>query len=180
MQARFVKDLAIALIVILLGFLAVRLVFVDAKVKGVPEKSVYTKESVSDTLMNQIRSIEASIQDRKLFVFNSRKDPLRQGNIIKDKVDREKEFEDMVRNTFRLTTTAIDEYGNRIAYIEYLDAIHAARVGDTVAGRRILEINEKDIRYSMGGTTYKANLMPRPVMPKEDDPYTLKGISGNW
>ncbi|HPF08103.1 MAG: hypothetical protein PHU99_04635 [Candidatus Cloacimonetes bacterium] len=179
MQFRFVKDLAIALIVILLGFLAVRLVMVENRVSDVPEKSVYTKESVSDTLMSQIQTIENSIQDRKMFVFNSRKDPLRQGNIIKDKVDRQKEFEEMVRNTFRLSTTAIDEFGNRIAYVEYQDALHAARVGDTVAGRRILEINEKNIRYSMGGNTYTANLMPRPVMT-QDDPYVIKGTSGNW
>ncbi len=179
MQFRFVKDLAIALIVILLGFLAVRLVMVENKVSNIPENSVYTQESVSDTLMSQIRTIESSIQDRKMFVFNARKDPLRQGNIIKDKVDRQKEFEEMVRNTFRLSTTAIDEYGNTIAYIEYQDALHAARVGDVVAGRRILEINEKNIRYSMGGSTYTAELMPRPVM-EEEDPYVIQGTSGNW
>lgn len=179
MQFRFVKDLAIALIVILLGFLAVRLVMVENSVSNVPDNSIYTRESVSDTLMSQIRSIENSIQDRKMFVFNSQKDPLRQGNIIKDNVDRLKEFEEMVRNTFRLSTTAIDEHGNKIAYVEYLDTLHAARVGDTVVGRRILEINEKNIRYSMGGSTYTANLMPRPVMAKED-PYVIQGTSGNW
>lgn len=179
MQFRFVKDLAIALIVILLGFLAVRLVMVENRVSGISDDSQYTRESVSDTLMSQIRTIENSIQDRKMFVFNARKDPLRQGNIIKDKVDRQKEFEEMVRNTFRLSTTAIDEFGNRIAYIEYQDALHEARVGETVAGRRIIEINEKNIRYSMGGKTYTANLMPRPVMPK-DDPYIMQGTSGNW
>ncbi|MDD2597068.1 MAG: hypothetical protein PHT47_07505 [Candidatus Cloacimonetes bacterium] len=179
MQLRFVKDLAIALIVILLGFLAIRLVMVENRISNIPDNSVYTKESVSDTLMSQIKTIENSIQDRKMFVFNSRKDPLRQGNIIKDKVDRQKEFEDMVRNTFRLSTTAIDEFGNRIAYVEYQDGLHAARVGDTIAGRRILEINEKSIRYSMGGSTYTANLMPRPVMSK-DEPLVIQGRSGNW
>lgn len=179
MQYRFVKDLAIALIVIVLGFLAVRLIMVENRISSVPDNSVYTRESVSDSLMSQIRTIENSIQDRKMFVFNSRKDPLRQGNIIKDKVDRQQEFEEMVRNTFRLSTTAIDEYGNKIAYVEYLDALHAARVGETVAGRRILEINEKSIRYSMGGNTYTAQLMPRPVLSTED-PYTLKANSGNW
>lgn len=179
MQYRFVKDLAIALIVILLGAFAIRLVTVERKVSNVPDKSVYSKESVSDTLMTKIRTIEGSIQDRKMFVFNTTKDPLRQGNIIKDNVDRAKEFEEMVRNTFRLSTTAIDELGNRIAYIEYQDALHEARVGQTVAGRRILEINDKSIRYSMGGETFTTQLKPRPVMTVED-PYQKKGISGNW
>jgi len=117
MQYRFVKDLAIALIVILLGVLVVRLVVINRKVSVIPETSIHIQESVTDTLMTKIRTIESSIQDRKMFVFSSRKDPLRQGNIIKDNVDRLKEFEDMVRNTFRLATTAIDEFGNKIAYV---------------------------------------------------------------
>jgi len=86
----------------------------------------------------------------------------------------------MVRNTFRLATTAIDEYGNKIAYIEYQDALHEARVGEVVAGRKILEINDKSIRYSLGGSNYTANLMPRPVMEDEEDPYLRAGVSGNW
>jgi hypothetical protein len=129
MQFRFIKDLAIILIVILLGAFAVRLLTVERKIAVIPSSSIYTRESVSDSLMNKIRTIENSIQDRKMFVFNSRKDPLRQGNIIKDKVDKLQEFQDMVRNTFRLATTAIDEYGNKIAYIEYQDQLHEARVG---------------------------------------------------
>jgi hypothetical protein len=168
MQYRFVKDLAIALIVILLGVLVVRLVVINRKVSVIPETSIHIQESVTDTLMTKIRTIESSIQDRKMFVFSSRKDPLRQGNIIKDNVDRLKEFEDMVRNTFRLATTAIDEFGNKIAYVEYLDKLYEARVGETVAGRKILEINDKNIRYSMGGHSYTANLMPRPVLKAED------------
>jgi hypothetical protein len=181
MQSRFVKDLAIALIVIILGTLAIRLVFVDRNVADIPDSSVYSRESVSDSLMSKIRTIEHSIQDRKNFAFTTKKDPLRQGNIIKDRADRMQEFEDMVRNTFRLATTAIDELGNKIAYIEYQDAIHEARVGDIVAGRRILEINDRNIRYSMGGTSYTANLMPRPVL-KDAEPnmYIKSGISGNW
>jgi hypothetical protein len=183
MQARFVKDLAIALIVILLGALIIRLVFIDRTVSDIPETSVYSAESVSDTLMSRIRTIENSIQDRKMFVFTTKKDPLRQGNIIKDKADKEMEFEEMVRNLFRLATTAIDELGNKIAYIEYQDALHEARVGDVVAGRRIIEINDKNIRYTMGGNTYTANLMPRPVLNEDEDApnmYIKQGISGNW
>ncbi|HOH98633.1 MAG TPA: hypothetical protein PL188_10055 [Candidatus Cloacimonadota bacterium] len=179
MQFRFVKDLAVILIVILLGAMAIITANEHRKVGKVPEKSIYTRESVSDSLMKKIQTIENSIQDRKMFVFNSNKDPLRQGNIIKDKIDRVQEFEDMVRNMFRLATTAIDERGNKIAYIEYQDVLHEARVGQTVAGRRIIDIGDKTIRYSVGGQTYTAELMPRPVM-KDDDPYQKTGISGNW
>ncbi|MCK9556909.1 MAG: hypothetical protein PHO85_00725 [Candidatus Cloacimonetes bacterium] len=180
MQTRFVKDFAIALIVILLGFLIIRLVIIDNKVSDIPDTSVYSRESVSDTLMARIRSIENSIQDRKNFVFKSGTDPLRQGNIIKDKADRAREMQEMIRNTFRLATTALDELGNKIAYIEYQDALHEARIGEIVAGRKIIEINEKSIRYTMGGNTYTANLMPRPVIDLDNPATSGVQYNGNW
>ena len=179
MQLRFIKDLAIALIVILLFAMAVRLVALHRSWSQIPEKSVYTKESVSDTLLNKIQSIENSIQDRKMFVFGSNRDPLRQGNIIKDKVDREKEFEDMVKNTFRLATTAWDENGNKIAYIEYRGMLYEAREGQIVEGRKILDISDKSIRFSYNGIVSTTELAPRPAKPT-DETTTVKGTSGAW
>lgn len=179
MQLRFIKDLAIALIVILLFAMAVRLVALHRSWNKIPEKSVHTKESVSDTLLNKIKTIENSIQDRKMFVFGSNRDPLKQGNIIKDKVDREKEFEDMVRNTFRLATTARDENGNKIAYVEYRGVLHEARVGETVEGRRILDITDKSIRFSYNGVVSTTELAPRPAKPT-DEATTVRGINGSW
>jgi len=179
MQLRFIKDLTIALIVISLFVMAVRLVSLYSSWTKIPEKSIHTKESVSDTLLTKIRSIENSIQDRKMFVFNSSKDPLRQGNIIKDKVDREKEYEEMLKNTFRLATTARDEYGNKIAYIEYQGELIEARVGDTVRGRHILDIQDRSIRYSYNGAVTTTELAPRPAKPAEETIYGT-GTSGNW
>jgi len=145
----------------------------------IPEKSVHTKESVSDTLLNKIKTIENSIQDRKMFVFISDRDPLRQGNIIKDKVDRDKEFEEMVKNTFRLILTASDEHGNRIAFIEFRGMLHEARVGQTVEGRKILDIQDKSIKYSLNGIVYTTELAPRPAKPA-DDANTQKATLGTW
>ncbi|MCB5234459.1 MAG: hypothetical protein LHW60_04355 [Candidatus Cloacimonetes bacterium] len=179
MQTRFVKDLAIGLVVIVLLVLVGYLVVINRDLHKIPVNSVYSRESVSDSLMSQIRNIENSIQDRKVFVFTTKKDPLRQGNIIKDKADRIQEYEEMLRNLFRLATVAIDEHGNKIALIEYQDALHSAREGETVAGRKIIEIKDKSIRYSMGGNTYTANLMARPEIPDENQ-YQKKGMSGNW
>ena len=179
MQLRFIKDFAIALIVIILFAMALRLLALNNSWKKVPEKSIHTAESVSDTLLNKIKTIENSIQDRKNFVFNSTRDPLRQGNIIKDKVDKEREFEDMVRNTFRLATTAKDQYGNKIAYIEYLNQLFEARVGDVVQGRRILDIGDSTLRYSYNGIVTTTELAPRPAKPVEDTK-TDPGINGNW
>lgn len=168
MQYRFLKDFAIALVFILLLILSVKLFTVQRSVAQIPESSIHTKESVSDTLMTKIKSIETSIQDRKMFAFTVTRDPLRQGNIIKDKVDIAKEHEERVKNTFRLSTTAIDENGNKIAYIEYLGRIHAARVGDSIEGRRITEISDRSIRYSLGGQNYSLEISSRPSMPNPD------------
>lgn len=179
MQLRYVKDFAIALIVIILLAFGIRLYTVYYQVEAIPDKSIHSKESVSDTLLNKIKGIETSIQERKNFVFSTTRDPLRQGNIIKDKMDLEKEFEDMVRNMFRLSTTAIDENGNKIAYIEYQNAIHAAKVGDTVEGRRIVDIGERTMRYFYAGNTYTVELTARPPMPDFSNPGQAN-TSGNW
>ena len=169
MQYRFVKDFAIALIFITILILGVQLGMAQKKVIEIPETSIYTKETVSDTLMSQIKTIENSIQDRKMFAFTVTRDPLRQGNIIKDRVDLEKEHAERVRNTFRLSTTAIDENGNRIAYIEYLGRIHAAMIGDVIEGRRITSIEDRTIRYTLGNQTYTLQISARPAMPRAED-----------
>lgn len=179
MQLRFVKDLAIALIVILLFALAMRLFAIERGWVKIPVNSIHTKESVSDTLLNKIKTIENSIQDRKMFVFGSNRDPLRQGNIIKDKADREMEFREMLLNTFRLATTARDDYGNKIAFIEYRGTLHEARIGQVIEGRKILNIDDNSIRYSYNGITSTTELAPRPSKPV-DDPQAASGTNGNW
>jgi len=176
MQLRFVKDLAIALIVILLFAMALRLLAIDRQWSKVPVKSIHTSESVSDTLLSKIKRIENSIQDRKMFVFSSNRDPLRQGNIIKDKADRENEFKEMLLNTFRLATTARDEYGNKIAYIEYQDRIHGGRVGDVIEGRRITSIGESTITYYYGGQSYTTRVQPRPERPQQEEEIGLSNL----
>jgi len=85
----------------------------------------------------------------------------------------------MVKNTFRLATTASDEYGNKIAYIEYRGALHEARIGQVVEGRKILDIQNKSVRYSYNGIVSTTELSPRPAKPA-DDIRTGAGTNGNW
>lgn len=152
MQLKFVKDFALALIVILLLAWAIRLYVINIQQAQIPAESKYTQKSVSDTLLNKIKTIESSIQDRKFFQFTTTRDPLRQGNIIKDKFDLTKEFEDMIRNTFRPTGTYIDEEtGKRMVNVEYQGRILTGGVGDVLEGRRITWINEKNIGIYYGG-----------------------------
>lgn len=165
MQLRFVKDFAIGLIVILLLAFAIRLYTMNAKGKEVPEQSRYTDESVTDTLRARIMIIESSIADRQNFVFSINHDPLRQGNIIKDRFDLAKEFEEMVRNTFRPTGTYIDEEtGEKLVSVEFQDKIYTGGVGDVIAGRRITWIEDDKIGIYYGGPQTIA-VQPRPAMP---------------
>lgn len=179
MQLRYVKDFAIILIVIIFLVLGVRLFTVNTVINKIPDKSIHTKESVSDTLLNKIKGIEQSIQERKNFVFTTTRDPLRQGNIIKDKFDLEKEFMDMVRNTFRLSGTSISEDGKKIATIDYLGVTYYAQIGDTIEGRRIVDIGEKWMRYFYGGSTVTVDLAPIPPMPDFSNTGNVN-TSGNW
>ncbi|OQC10551.1 MAG: hypothetical protein BWX75_00348 [Candidatus Cloacimonetes bacterium ADurb.Bin088] len=170
MQARFLKDFAIALIVILLLAYAIRLYALNLQQAGIPDESKYTQKSVSDTLLNKIKTIESSIQDRKFFQFTTTRDPLRQGNVIKDKFDMEKEFMQMVFNTFRPTGTYLDkETGKRMVNIELMGKIYTAGVGDVVEGRKITWINEENIGIYYGGAQTLAvqKIPPMPDFSKE-------------
>ncbi len=165
MQFRYVKDLAMALLFIALIAYAIRLVSFNSQASKVPEKSKYTDESVSDTLRARIMSIEESILERKNTVFTVAHDPLRQGNIIKDRFDLAKEFENALRNTFRPTGTYIDEYtGKRLVTVEYQDKIYTGGVGDVIEGRRITWINEQNVGIYYGGPQ-TLSIQPRPQMP---------------
>ncbi|HNU97538.1 MAG TPA: hypothetical protein PKG99_02535 [Candidatus Syntrophosphaera thermopropionivorans] len=165
MQFRYLKDLAMALIAISLIACAIRLISLNEANRKIPPQSKYTHESVSDTLRAQIMSIESSILDRKNFVFSVTHDPLRQGNIIKDRFDMQKEFENAVRNMFRPTGTYIDEEtGKRLVTIEYQDRIYTAGVGDVVEGRKIMWITEQNIGIYYGGPQ-TIPIQPRPPIP---------------
>ncbi|HOY85202.1 MAG: hypothetical protein LHW45_00730 [Candidatus Cloacimonetes bacterium] len=165
MQFRYLKDLAIALLFIALLAYAIRLVTYKAQNDKVLDQSKYTNESVSDTLRSKIMSIEESILERKNTVFTVAYDPLRQGNIIKDRFDLAKEFENALRNTFRPTGTYIDEEtGKRLVTVEYQDKIYTGGVGDVIEGRRITWINEQNVGIFYGGPQ-TLSIQARPEMP---------------
>ncbi len=166
MQFRYIKDLAMALLFIALIAFAVRLVTYNAKASKVSPQSKHSSESVSDTLRSKIMSIERSIVERKTTVFTVNHDPLRQGNIIKDRFDLAQEWENAQRFAFRPTGTYIDESsGKRLVTVEYNDRIYTAGVGEVIEGRRIVWINEQNVGVSSGGSTQTLTIQPRPQMP---------------
>lgn len=165
MQLRYIKDFAIAMIVILLLAYAITLYTINAQRNKIPDKSKYSFESVSDTLKTKISDIERSIVERQSYLFTINTDPLRQGNIIKDRFDNVRAFEDQVRNTFRLTGTYnINEGANAYATFEYQDRIFSGRVGENVEGRFIKWIGDGRVGIYFGGDQTLI-AQPRPVMP---------------
>jgi len=167
MEARFIKDLAISLIFIILFVFAVKDYTVYNKVKSVPNQSIYSDISVNEELMDKIKVIEQSIQDRKMFTFNVPTDPLRQDPVIKDRMDRLQEWENMVRNMVRLAATFINEDNEKCAIIYYQGSSGIYRIGDSVAGRRILEIGDRQISYISGGV--RSTMTVQPIPPKPAD-----------
>lgn len=165
MQLRYIKDFAIALIVILLLAYAIRLYSMNTKRNTISDKSKYTFEAVSDTLRAKVRAIESSINDRQNYVFAINHDPLRQGNIIKDRFDFAKEFDDMVRNTFRLTGTYdLDKGQAAYATFEYQDRMFIGRVGENIEGRLIRWISDGRVGIYYGGDQTLV-AQPRPAKP---------------
>jgi hypothetical protein len=172
METRFIKDLAVALIFILLLAFAIKAFYTYKKVESVPLKSKYSDISVNEELITKIKDIEASIQDRKMFTFNVPTDPLRQDPVIKDKLDRLQEWENMVSNMARLAATFVNEDNETCAVISYQNKSGVYRVGDTVAGRYITEIKNGIVYYSSGGTRSYMTVQPIPERPVDIDTRT--------
>ncbi len=164
MEFRYLKDFAISLIFILLFAFAVKDYTIYQKVINVPEQSKYSETTVSEELMDKIKTIEASILDRKMFSFYVPLDPLRQDPVVKDKMDRLKEWEEMIANMVRLAATFIDEEGHKAAIIAYQGKNSIYRIGDTVAGRRIEDIRSGQVIYTIGGT--RSTMIVQPIPPK--------------
>lgn len=167
MEARFIKDFAIALIFIILFAFAVKDYTIYDKVDKIEYQSKYTDISVNEELMNKIKTIESSIQDRKLFAFNVPTDPLRQDPVIKDRLDRLQAWENMIANMVRVAATFINEDNEKCAIISYQGKSGVYRIGDVIAGRRIEDIQEQQVIYTSGGV--RSIMVVQPIPPKPAD-----------
>ncbi len=175
MEARFVKDLAISLIFIILFAFAVKDYTVYKKVTGIEYQSKYTDISVNEELMNKIKTIESSIKDRKMFTFNVPTDPLRQDPVIKDRLDRLQAWENMVANMVRVAATFINEDNEKCAIISYQGKSDIYRIGDIIAGRHIVDIQEQQVIYTSGGV--RSIMVVQPIPPKPADIDESKNIT---
>ena len=164
MQDRYVKDLAIALGVILLIVFGIRNYFFYHRIVKVPAESRYSQLALSEELLERITQIEESIQERKQFRFTVRRDPLKQDLIVQTRLDLLKEWEEMVRRMMRLTAIIEDDMGNQKAIIAWDAKNTVVGVGDIINNKRITRITDDRVEYTEAGKT--GTLTPQPIPPK--------------
>lgn len=166
MQDKYLKDLVIGLVVVMLIIFTVndyRLFHIAGKV---PNQSKYTTIALDEQLLVQIQGIEHSINDRKNFSFTVTKDPLLQDLIVKTKMDMQKQWENMIASMMRLSATFIDSKGVRRAIIDYQGKNNTVGVGDYIAGRKIIEIDASRVYFLENG--YKGFIDVSKIPPKPE------------
>lgn len=166
MEEKYLKDLIIALIVILLIVFGVKCNSLYNDVKVVPHESKYKKLALSDNLFKQIQDIEQSIQDRKDFVFTVTKDPLEQNLIVKTIQDLEKQWRMEVENMVRLESTIVPEVGKKRAAISHKGQTILYTVGDDFFYGKIADIQEGKIVYTYKGTRNILEVQKLPDRPE--------------
>lgn len=169
MEEKYLKDLVIALIVILLIVLGVKCNSLYRDIKVVPLESKYKKLALSEDLFNQIENIEQSIQDRKEFVFTVTKDPLEQNLIVKTIKDLEKQWRQEVERMVRLESTIVPETGRKMAAISHKGETKLYSIGDSFFYGKITDIRQGKIVYSYKGKDNILNLQKLPDKPEAID-----------
>ncbi len=166
MEEKYIKDMVIALIVILLIVLGIKCNSLYSKTKAIPDESEYKKLALSEDLFNQIKNIEHSIQDRKEFVFSVQKDPLEQNLIVKTMQDLEKQWRLEVEKMVRLESTIVPEVGRKMAAISHKGNTKLYSIGDSFHYGKITDIRQREVVYLYKG---KSNILTLQKLPEKPD-----------
>ena len=180
MQEKYIKDLAIALGVIVLIVLGARDYYLYNKINVVPAQSIYSTIALDASLLNQIQQIEDSIRERKDFKFTVNRDPLKQDLVVQTKLDLMKEWEEMVKRMMRLTATFKDSQGNQKAMIAFGGKENVVGVGDVLNNKKITNITLDKVYFTEGGNQGHLTLQPIPPRPAQIDPKQSAERSYNW
>lgn len=182
MEEKYLKDLVIALIVILFIVLGVKCNSLYRDIKSVPVESKYEKLALSEDLFRQIQNIEQSIQDRKEFVFTVIKDPLEQNLIVKTIKDLEKQWRLEVESMVRLESTIVPEVGRKMAAISHKGKTKLYSIGDDFFYGKIIDIHQGKIVYSYKGTENILKLQKLPDKPEaiKNDNEVSQEKKYNW
>ena len=167
MEQKYIKDFVIALAVILVISFGIKDSYLYRKVEQVPRESKYKKIALSEQLLNQIKDIEHSIQDRKEFIFTVRKDTLEQNLIVRTRKDLEKQWKEKAESIIRLESTIIPARGKKLAAISYQGKTRLYEVGDYFTLGKIIDIKEGKIEYSNKGNHSEMIIQKLPPKPVE-------------
>lgn len=133
MEYRYVKDLAIILLVISVIVLAVFAVKHYNTEQKVDDKSAYAEQEVDSSLLRKAIEIEDGISQRKDFSFSISKDPLKQDIILPKKVDEIKLRLQRRYNEIRLY--GVLKFGDQILVgIDHKDLESQYKIGDKITG----------------------------------------------
>lgn len=167
METRHFKDLAVAIVVIILIVFLFKAVSVARTVIDVPDQSPYKDLALDQELIDQIQSIEDSITDRKSFVFTVTRDPLEQNIVVRTQVDLEEEWRREIEAMMRLAATYIDEHGNKRAAIAYQGKTELYGIGDYINDNRVVHIESGLIRLAQNGIEQDLEVKPIPPKPRQ-------------
>ena len=136
MEYRYVKDLAIILLVASVIVLAVFAIKHYNTEQNVDSKSAYAEQEVDSNLLRKAIEIEEGISQRKDFSFSISKDPLKQDIILPKKVDEIKLRLQKRYNEIRLY--GVLKFEDRILVgIDHKDLEGQYGIGDTVTGSNV-------------------------------------------
>lgn len=165
METRHIKDLTVALIVIILIAFLIHMVGIIRNVTDVPAQSIYKDLAIDEELLDQIQQIEESITDRKDFVFTVTRDPLEQNIVVRTQVDLEEEWRKEVEAMMRLAATYIDERGNRLASIDYQGEINLYGIGDYINNNEVISIDSGKVVLAHNDLEQILEVKPIPPKP---------------
>ncbi len=167
MEHRYLKDFVISLVVILIIAYAIKEYYLFYKIDKIPIESVYKKVALKKSLLKKINQIDKSIKDRKNFVFTVTKDPLEQHLIVKTRKDLEKQWEQEVKNMYRLEYTMISEDGTKMAAVAHKGKTKIYKIGDNFLNGKVLDIQNGKMVYSYYDTKKVMKVSKIPPKPEE-------------
>jgi len=181
MENKYLKDFVIVVAVLMLLAFGLKIYYTYQQVNTIPQESKYKKLALSEKLLKQIQDIEASIKDRKSFIFSVEKDPLEQNLIVKTIKDLEKQWREEVGKMIRLESTIIPESGDRLASIAHNGESNTYKIGDEFMGRKIVSIGSGELGYTYRGTNGTLTVTELPPKPEAIDNSNKKRSNiPNW
>ena len=149
-QSRLLRDILVLVLFALLGYMIFRVVQAHREIKSDAISRVVGNTGMDTQLSQAVQAMEDDLQQRRSYVYRQKKDPMDATHIIPfDFSDLFKYRELLERDkVMRLSCTIIDK--NPSAIIKYQGQSHILHIGESINGKKIVEINQKSIKFSDG------------------------------